>query len=179
MGIDQLTGLLWFNIGAFVFGLILAITSFNYYKKLNRTLTGIYWAIGCIATCLLLVNGIIKVVDSMDEHMKKEAFETLHERYEDRGNPNNESYDNLELVVFPEKLKWSTSYNIFVANFNKQFTYTGKIKITIKNKDDNKVFTHVTETVTLEPGEKKEIKNTNYDTWHSGYSWRWLGELKK
>ncbi|MBY6038570.1 hypothetical protein KUV80_18200 [Fictibacillus nanhaiensis] len=179
MGIYHLTGVFWFNIGAFAFGLILAITSFNYYKKLNRMKTGVYWAIGCITICLLFVNGIIKVVDLMDENMKEGAFETLQERYEDRGDHKNESYDNLEVVVIPQKLKWSTSYNIYIGNFNKLYTYTGNVEITIWNKKDKKVFTHVTEKVTIKPGEKKEIKNVNYDTWHSGYSWKWLGELKK
>lgn len=175
----ELTGVFWFNIGAFAFGLILAITSFNYYKKLGRTRTGLYWAIGCIATCLLVMNGIIKIVDMMDEHMKKEAFSLLEETYEDRGDPNNESFKNLELVVTPEKIKRFTAYHIYVANFNKQDTYKGEIEITIKNKKGKKVFTHVTETITIKPGEKKEIKNKNYDTWNPGYSWKWLGELKK
>ncbi|MET3730265.1 hypothetical protein ABID52_003906 [Fictibacillus halophilus] len=176
---DYLSGVIWFNIGAFSFGLILAISSFVHYKKLGRTRTGVYWAIGCIATCLLVMNGIIKVSDVMDEHMKKEAFELLNERYEDRGDPNNESYDNLEVVVTPDKLRSSTSYNIYVANFNKQYSYKGKIKITIRNKKDKKVFTHVTESITIKPGEKKEIENALYDTWHPNYSWKWLGELKK
>lgn len=170
---------LYFNTGGLVFGIILGITSFNYYRKLNKTKKGVYWFIGCVATCLIFTNGIIKIVDIMDEQRKKEAFELLKERFEDRGDHESESYDNLQVVVIPQKLKWSTSYNIYVANFNKLYTYTGKIEITIKNKKDKKVFSHVTEKVNIKPGKKKEIKNVNYDTWHSGYSWKWLGELKK
>lgn len=169
----------WFNMGALALGLILAISSFVHYKKLGRTRTGVYWAIGCIATCLLAMNGIMKVADAMDEHMKKEAFELLDERYEDRGDPNNESYKNLELVVNPEKIRSFTAYNFYVANFNKKYTYKGKIQITIRNKKDKKIFTHVTKSITIKPGEKKEIKNANYETWHPNYSWRWLGELKE
>ncbi|MGM0807393.1 MAG: hypothetical protein ACQET8_22055 [Bacillota bacterium] len=176
---DYLSGVFWFNIGAFAFGLILAISSFVHYKKLGRKRTGVYWAIGCIATCLLVMNGIIKVSDVMDEHMKKQAFETLEETYHERGDRNNESFKNLEVVVNSEKGRWSTAYNIYAANFNKQYTYKGKIEITVKNRQEKKVFTHVTETVTLKPGEKKELKNTNYDTTHYSYSWRWLGKLKK
>ncbi|MBH0171665.1 hypothetical protein [Fictibacillus sp. 18YEL24] len=169
----------WFNFGALMFGVFLAVGSFSYYKNLNQTKKGIYWAVGCIATCLLVINGIMAIVDLKDEHLKKEAFELLEETYEDRGDPKNESYKNLELVVTPEKVKRYTSYNIYVANFNKQSTYKGKVEITIRNKKDKKLFTHVTETITIKPGEKKEIKNTNYDTWNPGYSWKWLGELKK
>ncbi|MQR93620.1 hypothetical protein [Fictibacillus phosphorivorans] len=178
MGIE-LTVVNWFNIGAFAFGLILAITSFVHYKKLGRTRTGVYWAIGCIATCLLFINGIIKIVDIMDEHTKKQAFETLEETYHERGDHNNESFKNLEVVVIPEKGRGSAAYKIYAANFNKQYTYKGEIKITVKNRQEKKVFTHVTETVTLKPGEKKELKNTLYDTTHYNYSWRWLGKLKK
>jgi hypothetical protein len=167
-----------FNGGALVLGLILGIAAYNHYRKINKK-KGILWAIGCILTCVLFVNGIIKIVDIMDEQRKEKAFELLEETYEDRGDHENESYDNLELVVSPEKIKRFTSYNIYVANFNKQYTYKGKIKITIKNKKDKVVFTHVTETVTIKPGEKKEIENVNYDTWNPGYSWQWLGELKK
>jgi hypothetical protein len=131
---DYLSGVFWFNIGAFAFGLILAISSFVHYKKLGRRRTGVYWAIGCIATCLLAMNGIMKVADIMDEHTKNQAFETLEERYEDRGDQDNESYDNLEVVVITEKGRWSSSYKIYVANFNKQYTYNGEIEITVKNR---------------------------------------------
>jgi hypothetical protein len=170
---------LYFNTGGLVFGIILGITSFNYYRKLNKTKKGVYWFIGCVATCLLFTNGIIKIVDIMDEHRKEEAFAELEEAFEDQGDHESESYDNLELVVTPEKIKRFTAYHIYVANFNKQYTYKGKIKITIKNKKDKEVFTHITETITIKPGEKKEIENVNYDTWNPGYSWQWLGKLKK
>lgn len=167
-----------FNGGALVLGLILGIGAYKHYRKINKK-KGVLWATGCILTCVLFVNGIIKIVDIMDEQRKEKAFELLEETNEDRGDHENESYDNLELVVSPEKIKRFTAYNIYVANFNKQYTYKGKIKITIKNKKDKVVFTHVTETVTIKPGEKKEIENVNYDTWNPGYSWQWLGELKK
>jgi hypothetical protein len=176
---DYLSGVIWFNIGAFAFGLILAISSFNHFRKLGRTRTGLYWAIGCIATCLLFINAIIKIVDTMDNHMKNQAFETLEETYQERGDHNNESFKNLEVVVIPEKGRGSASYNIYAANFNKQYTYNGKIEISVKNRQEKKVFTHVTEAVTLKPGEKKELKNTLYDTTHYSYSWRWLGNFKK
>lgn len=169
----------WGNIVVGSIGLFVAISAFIHYRKLNQTGRAIRWFIGSLTVCLIFVNGIIKVVEIMDEHMRKEAFELLDESFKERGDPNNESYDNLELVVTPDKNRSSTSYNIYVANFNKQYSYKGKIKITIRNKRDKKVFTHVMETITIKPGEKKEIENVNYDTWHPNYSWRWLGELKK
>jgi peptidyl-tRNA hydrolase len=167
-----------FNGGALVLGLILGITAYNHYRKINKK-KGILWAIGCILTCLLFINGIIKIVDIMDEHRKEKAFELLEETYENRGVHEKESYENLELVVSPEKAKRYTDYNIYVANFNQQYTYKGKIKIMIKNKKEKVVLTHTTETVIIKPGEKKEVDSVTYKTWNPGYSWQWLGELKK
>jgi uncharacterized membrane protein len=172
-------GVLVFNSGALVLGIILGILSFNYYKKMNKKKVGIYWAIGCVVTCLFFVNGIIKIVAIMDEHTKENAFELLDERFAKRGDHENESYDNLELVVSPEKGKFSTDYNIYVANFNKQYTYKGKVKVTFKDKKDEVILIHTTEMVTIKPGEKKEIESASYKTWNPGYSWQWLGELKK
>jgi hypothetical protein len=166
-----------FNGGALVLGLILGFAAYNHYRKINKK-KGILWAIGSILTCVLLVNGIIKIVDIMGEHRKETAFKILDETFEDRGDHENESYENLELVVSPEKVKRYTAYHIYVANFNKQYTYKGKIEIKIKNKKDKVVLTHTTETVTIKPGEKKELKSFTYETWNAGYSWKWIGELE-
>jgi hypothetical protein len=160
-----------------ILGLIFGLGLYNHKSKISKA-KGIMWGIGSFLACMIVFNGIIAFVEFMDQKRKESAFVELDERFESRGDENKESYKNLELVVSTEELKRTTYHNIYVANFNEKFTYHGKIKVKLLNKDEIIITEHTTESITIKPGEKKEINSFEYDKWYYTYSWRWLGELK-
>jgi hypothetical protein len=163
------------GVGLFL-GILCGVLSYRHQRKISKR-KGLIWGFGCFFGWWLLFIAIIGIAEFEDESRKKSAFEDLEKSYENRGDKKHESYKNLELVLVTSSTKHSTYQYMYVANFNKKVTYKGKINISLI-KNDKTVSKYTTGTITIKPGEKKEVKNDIDTNYFDSYSWHWDGELK-
>ncbi|MBH0167581.1 hypothetical protein IHV12_21980 [Fictibacillus sp. 7GRE50] len=173
----QLWLIIFCNLLAIFLGLIFGI---GFYKKKRNEIgdtKGKILGISIFVFVMIFFNGILVYTDFKDEQREKSALSEMEMNYKENGVSNQESYKNLNLAVRTYSINKKKYYEVYVSNFNKKVTFTGKVLITVKD-DKEKVGEITTEKITLKPGEKMMIDSYTGPKYYDEYSWKWIGELK-
>jgi hypothetical protein len=161
-------------------GIILGLVLGYGYFKSKSTISkkkGWTWAIGSFIVCVVFFNVITTFVNVSNDNRNDQAVEDMKQQYEEKGNKNSDTFKNLRISIQTEEQKRTIDHYIYVANYNKNQTFKGKVHVELM-RDDKKVAEHTTEMITLKPGEKKEVTFFKGPRKYDSYKWQWQGELK-
>lgn len=120
----------------------------------------------------------ILMVVMQDSMYKKETMisELDNEYTESAGKWNKDSDDDVALYVGAYRLEKQADIRVYAGNYHDSETFNGDITVVVHDHDNQEVFTKTYESVTLRPGEKKQLEQIYteqpMDTYRFGYETR-------